>query len=151
MALTHTLIETRPYLNSWLVILYITDTDTGLVYNRRFNIGHDPSGVEVEALAVTAKTRIQDELDYQVNDLNLTTDEDSLLEHYRNIKRDLILRIRQVPGATLQQAQDYIAGEYPNSPFDFVELYAIWCRMISVATWPEFKTWVIDHKFREID
>jgi hypothetical protein len=151
MALTHTLIETRTYLNSYLALIDIKDTVTGKVYNRRFNVEHDPSAAELDALATTAKTRIQDDLDYEANGMNLTTDEDRLLEYYRNIKRDIVRRIRAVPGTTLAQAQTYISNKYPDSPLVFAELYTIWRNMISVSTWAEFKTWVINHKFRDID
>lgn len=151
MALTHTVIETRLYLNKWLVKINVTDTATGKVYNRRFQNATDPDQARLDELATLAKERIQAELGYEANAMNLTTDEDHLLEYYRNIKIDIILRIRQFPNATIQQASDYIANKYPDSPFDFAELYAIWRGMINVSTWAQFKTWVITHKFRDID
>lgn len=149
--LNHVVIETRPDLNKWLALINVTDTVSGKVYNYRFSVDSDPSAGELDALAIIAKTRIQAELDCEANDLNLTTDEDLLLEVYRILKTDVILRIRAVPDDTAQQTKDYIAGEYPNSPFDFDELYAIWIGMINVSTWADFKTWVITRKFRGID
>ncbi len=151
MAFTHNIIEVRSYLDSWLVNIEITDTGTGQIYNRRFNSGHDPSAPEQEAFAATAKLRIQAELDYEANDLNLTSDEDVLLEYYRGIKTDVILRIRQSPGATLQQAADYISGKYPASPLNFSELYNRWLAITGSADWPAFKQFCINHKFRGID
>ncbi len=151
MALTHVITEIRPYLTSYILRITITDTVTGKIYSREFNLDHSPDSTEQDALATLAKTRIQIELDFEANAMNLTSDEDRLLEYYRGIKRDIVLRIRAVPGATLAQAQTYIAGEYPDSMFVFAELYAIWRNMIGVTTWADFKTWVIDHKFRGID
>jgi hypothetical protein len=152
MALAYTVVETRPYLNKWLALIDVTDTVTGKIYNRRFNIDNDPSAAELNALATIAKTRIQAELlDYEANAMDLSTDEDRLLEYYRNIKTDIILQIRAVPGASLAQAGIYITNKYTDSPFDFSELYAIWRNMIGVSTWAAFKTWVINHKFRDID
>lgn len=151
MALTNIIKGIRPYLSKYLLGIVITDTVTGKIYNREFSLDHSPDAVEQESWATVAKDRIQKELDYQANAMNLTTDEDRLLEYYRNIKRDIILRIRQFPLATAQQAKDYIASEYPNSPFGFDELYAIWIGMINVSTWAAFKIWIRDHKFREVD
>lgn len=151
MPLTHTIIETRREAIRWLTKLNVIDSDTGKVYNRRFQSKAEPDQARLDELGTLAKSRIQDEFDMQANAMNLRTDEDRLLEYYRGIKRDIILRIRQFPGATIQQAQNYIADEYPDSPFNFGELYSIWRRMIGVSTWTEFKAWVIDHKFREID
>lgn len=151
MALTHVITEIRPYLSDYIVRITVTDTVTGKIYDREFNLDHSPDSTEQESWATVAKNRVQAELDFEANDMNLTTDEEKLLEKYRDIKRDIILRIRAVPAATAQQAKDYIASEYPNSPFDFDALYAIWLDMIGVSTWADFKTWVIDHKFRGID
>jgi len=110
-----------------------------------------PTDQELDALIAYRTVLIQQELDYEANDLNLTTDEDALLDYYRGIKADIILRIRRYPGATLQQAGDYIAGKYPNSPFEFTELYQHWLRISSCSDWAEFKQFIIDHKFRDID
>jgi len=151
MAFTHNIIEVRPYLDSWLVNIEITDTDTGRIYNRRFNSDHNPSAPEQEAFAAVAKLRIQAGLDYEANDLNLTSNEDVLLEYYRGIKTDVILRIREYPGANLQQAADYISGKYPTSPLNFTELYNRWLTITDSASWSEFKQFCINHKFQGID
>ena len=129
----------------------ITDTDTGRIYNRRPQFKTNPSQAIIDAQVVVEKTRIQFDLDCDANALNLPTDEDRLLEYYRGIKRDVVLRIRAYPAATAQQASDYIATEYPNSPFDFNRLYGIWSNIVGTSSWADFKTWVIDHKFREYD
>lgn len=151
MALTHIVTGIRPYQTKYLLDIEITDTVTGKVYNRQFSLSFSPDAGEQTVWATVAKNRIQAELDYLANGMNLPTDEERLLESYRGIKTDIVLRIRAVPGATLLQAQDYIAAQYPDSPFDFAELYSIWLGMTGVSTWADFKTWVIDHKFREVD
>lgn len=151
MALTHIIRGIRPYLAGYILKITVTDTVAGKIYDPYFDLDHIPDSAEQESWATIAKNRIQAELDFLANDMNLTSDEDRLLEYYRGIKTDIILRIRTVPGATLVQAQTYIAGRYPDSMFDFAELYAIWRGMIGVTTWADFKTWVIDHKFRSID
>ena len=129
----------------------VVNSDTGKQYIRNFHSKTTPDQSRLDTLATLAQDRIQTELDYDANAMNLTTDEDRLLEYYRNIKRDFVLRIRAFPAATAQQAKDYIVAEYPNSPFDFDQLYAIWIGMIGVSTWDDFKTWVINKKFRGID
>lgn len=151
MALTHIIRGIRPYLAGYILSITVTDTVTGKIYNPYFNRDHIPDSTEQEFWATVAKSRIQAELDFLANDMNLTSDEDRLLKYYRGIKTDIILRIRAFPLATVQQAKDYIASEYPDSPFDFDELYEIWIGMINVSTWANFKTWVIDHKFRVVD
>lgn len=151
MALTHSISGIRQYQSKYLLDIAVTDTVTGRIYNPQFSLDSSPDSAEQESWATVAKNRVQAELDYEANDMNLTTDEDRLLEYYRGIKRDVILRIRAFPGVTPQQAKDYIATEYPDSPFDFDQLYAIWIEMIKVSTWVQFKTWVIGNKFRGID
>lgn len=151
MALTHTIIETRPHLSKHLLIMEIADTITGLRYIRRSYFHTEPDSAEQEAQAVIEKERIQLQIDLDANDLNLTTDEDALLDYYRRIKIDVVLRIRQYPGATLQEASDYISDKYPDSPFDFNELYQQWLRLSNSANWTAFKQFCIDHKFIGID
>lgn len=151
MALTHTIIETRPYLSKYLLIMEIADMVTGLRYTRRPMFHADPNAAEQEAQAIIEKARIQQQIDLDANNLNLTTDEDALLDYYRRIKIDVVLRIRQYPGTTLQQASDYISGKYPDSPFDFNELYQQWLRLSNSADWTSFKTFCIDHKFKDVD
>ena len=151
MALTHNTIETRPYLAGYLVKISVTDSVSGRVWSRQFNPATLPDAAGLNALGLLAIARIQAELDFEDNAMNRTSDEERLLEYYRNIKRDIVLRVRQFPGASAQQAKDYIAIEYPDSPFGFDALYAIWIDMIDVSTWQEFKTWVKNKSFRGID
>lgn len=152
MSLTHRITSIRPYQEKYLLSIEVTDDVSGMVYTPPpFSLPSSPNPGEQESWATIAKDRIQQELDYKANGMNLISDEDRLLEYYRGIKEDIVRRIRAVPGATAQQAKDYIAGRYPDSPFDFDELYAIWIGMIDVSTWDNFKVWVRDHKFREID
>ncbi len=151
MALSHNIIETRQNGSSWQIRLRVVDSDTEAQYIRNFQSKTMPDQARLDELGALAISRIQNELDMDANAMNLTTDEDRLLEYYRTIKGDIVLRIRQFPGATAQQAKDYIAVEYPNSPFNFDEFYGIWIGMVNVSTWADFKTWVIDRKFRGID
>ncbi len=150
MALIHTITDIRQYLSKHLLDIEIADTETGKIYNSQFSLDSNPDAAAQESWATVAKDRIQAELDFDANAMNLSTDEDRLLEYYRNIKRDIVVRIRAFPTATAQQASDYIAAQYPNSPFIFNQLYQIWLDMIGVSTWEDFKTWCIDHKFREV-
>lgn len=150
MALTHTIIETRPYLAKYLLIMEIADTVTSLRYIRRSMFHTDPTLAQREVQAVVEKGRIQNQIDLDANSLNLTTDEDVLLNYYQRIKIDIVLRIRQYPAATLQQASDYIDGKYPDSPFDFSELYQQWLRLSNSANWAAFKQFCIDHRFTGI-
>jgi hypothetical protein len=151
MALTHTIIETRQELSKHMAIIEVVDTVTGAVYVRRPMFRTDPSIAELNAQIAIEKERIQLEIDLYANDLNLTTDEDRLLGYYRGIKNDIILRVRQYPAATLQQAADYISGKYPDSPFAFSQLYQQWLSLSNCATWAQFKTFCIDRKFIGID
>ena len=151
MALQSQIIETRQEGARYLTKIEVTDDITGQVYNRRFQSKVLPDQTRLDSLVNLAIANIQDILDMDANVMNLPIDEDRLLEYYRNIKLDIIRRIRAFPGATVQQAKDYVTIKYPKSPFDFDELYAVWIGIIGASTWAEFKTWVIDHKFAEID
>lgn len=151
MPLTHELIKTRQYLQQWETLIDIIDTDSGKRYHQCFCTDTEPAEPMIAPLLQGAKNRIQLELDYEANLLNLTADEEALLEYYRNIKRDVVLRIRQYPQATLQQASDYITGKYPDSLFHFSRLYQQWLRISGCADWDRFKQFVIEHKFRDID
>jgi hypothetical protein len=149
--LTEQLVKRRQYLGKWESLVDITDTDTGRIYHEMFTTADYPTVEILTPLVVKAKQRIQAQLDIEENDLNLTIDEDRLLGYYRSIKRDVILRIRQNSGATLQQARDYIAARYPESPFDFSRLYEIWLEISNCANWEEFKLFCINKKFEGID
>ncbi len=151
MTLVHDIIEVRPHLGSWLILIEITDTDTGEIYCRRFKSSHDPTLPEQEAFATIAKTRIALEFNYEANELNNTVDEQILLTYYRDIKKDIVLRIRQFPNVTLQEAETYITDTYSNSPFDFTKLYIQWLSLTGLSNWADFKQFCIDRKFREID
>jgi len=151
VSLTDKLIRTRKYLNQWESEFLVTDTETGRMWHPLLCTPEEPTQAELDVLITSRKMLIQQDLDYEANDLNLTTDEDALLDYYRGIKRDVILRIRQYPGATLQQAADYISSKYPDSPFAFNELYQQWLQISGCSNWAQFKQFVIDHKFRDID
>jgi hypothetical protein len=149
--LNHTIIETRPYYSSWVTYYQIVDSDTGKIYSHAYNTDHDPSSVEKGNYAVILKERTQLNIDYQANNLNLTLDEDILLGYYRLIKRGIVLQIRLYPASTLIQASAYISTQYPNSPFDFDELYARWLVITGSLDWSAFKVFCINHKFVGID
>jgi len=149
--LKHTVIETRPYLDKWESLIDIQDTDTGRIYHEMFSTQNEPTPDMLAPLVSRAKERIRRQIEIERNDLNLTTDEDRLLDHYRGIKTDIILRIRQYPGATLQQAADYIAGKYPNSVFDFSNLYSVWLDISRCDNWAQFKQFCIDKTFEGVD
>lgn len=151
MALTHSLVEIRQYLDGWLSKVDITDDQSGRMWHERFNTPSYPTDGELDALVNGAKTRIQKELEYEANDMNLPADEERALEYLRNIKRDTILQIRQYPGVTLAQAQAYVDANYPNSIINFDRLYQFYLNLLNLSTWDEFKTYLINHKFGGID
>lgn len=149
--LDHELIKRRQYLAKWESLIDITDSDTGRIYHEMFTTAEYPTVEILTPMVVRAKQRIQAQLDVEENDLNLTIDEDRLLDYYRNIKRDIILEIRAHPAATLQQAADYIAGRYPESVFVFSRLYDVWLEITNCANWEEFKLFCINKRFEGID
>lgn len=149
--LSNRVVSVRPYLNSYLTDVEVTDSETGNKYNCRFSSSESPSEAEQATFASAAEASVQSEKDYDCNSLNLSVDENNLLEYYRNIKANIILQIRQYPAATLQQASDYVSSEYPNSPFRFDRLYDKWLDITGSSDWTQFKQFCIDHKFRGID
>lgn len=108
MALSHQILKTRKHLNKWESWMIITDAATGRMWHPLLSTSFNPTLPHFESLIATRKTQIQQELDYEANDLNLTTDEERLLEHYRSIKEDVIVGIRNNPNVTQQQAADAI-------------------------------------------
>lgn len=151
MALTHTISGIRQYLSKYLLDIAVIDTVTGAIYNRQFSLPSSPDSGEQDARAALAKTRIQKELDYVANPLNLREDQEKMLEHVDGIYRHLITSIRANHLLALSTVQAYVANNYPNSIIDFANLYQFWLDRINVSTWDEFKTFVLDHEFREID
>ena len=151
MSLEHILIKRREYLGKWESLVNITDTASGRIYHEMFTTRDYPTVEILTPLVIRAKARIQQQIDLAANDFNTTSDEEQLLGHYRNIKRDIILQVREYPAATLQQASDYIADKYPDSVFDFARLYAIWLEIAHCENWEEFKAFCIDHKFEGVD
>ena len=151
MALTHQIIGTKQYLDQWETDVVITDTATGKVRDEKICTSSQPTQEQLDSLIEKRKTIIQQEMDLEVNSLNLPADEEALLEYYRGIKIDIVLRIREYPAATLQQASDYIAGKYPDSPFKFNELCRQWLRISKCGNWEEFKQFCTNHKFIGID
>ena len=128
----------------WRVNVNLTDITVML----KFQSNPSDNQVETEANLYIAKVNLQEEFK-QV--MNLSGDEEKAIEYLRNVKRDLITRIREFPSATLTQAQTYIAGRYPNSIINFDNLYAYYQQLLGGVTWAQFKTWVINHKFSGID
>ena len=151
MALIHSISGIRPYHSKYLLGIVVTDTVTGKICNREFNLGHSPDVTEQESWATVAKTRIQAELDYGANELNLREDQERVLRYLDNILTDIIVRIRANHLVTLPQAQNYIDANYPDSIVNFSKLYQFYLNLLGLSTWDEFKTFVIDHKFREVD
>lgn len=150
-ALVHFVSGVRQYYTSWISSFAITDTVTGRIYNRSFSTSHNPSSAELDAFAVTAKARIQKEIDYDDNVMNLRQDQVRALEYLDNILRYMVVGIRANPGITQAQAQTAINTAYPDSIVDFSKLYNFYKNLLNITTWSEFKIWVIDHKFRGID
>lgn len=151
MALNETLKDSRAYLSGWLSIVDIVDSVTGRIFHHRFNTSSEPSSGELGILIAAAKLGDQAMLDYDANDMNLTRDEEKAIEYLRNIKRDIITQIRAHPAVTLVQAQAYVDTNYPDSIINFSRLYQFYLNLLNLSTWDEFKTWVINHKFREVD
>lgn len=151
MALTHNIVETRLQYGKYLTLIDITDTVTGQIYNKRPRFKTNPSQAMIDAQVVIEKERIQLELDYISNDMNLMRDEELAIEYLRDIKRDIVVSIRATPGVTLAQAQTYVDTNYPDSVIKFDKLYQFYLNLLDLSTWDEFKLWVINHKFKEID
>lgn len=151
MALAHVISGIRPYLDGYILKITVTDTVTFKIYNREFNRDHIPDSAEQESWAMVAKSRIQTELDYRANAMNLGSDLEELDADLYSLKLYIVQRIRQFPDATLQQAQNDLDTKYPEYSVIFPILYARWKKTIGKSTWVDFKDWAIDKKFREID
>lgn len=150
MALTHT-VEIKPYLSGYILRVTVTDTVTGKIYTPEFKRDHDPDTAEQDAFAILAKTRIQAEIDYQANVINLREDKQQMVEHLDGILRDIVLRIRADEAVELSVAQTYIDNRYPNSIVDFPNLYQFYMEKLGLSEWDDFKDFVIDNSFREVD
>jgi hypothetical protein len=151
MALIHQVIELRSELSDWMILVDITDDSTGIVYNRRYNWDHNPAQAEIDAAIVIMKTRITLILEYEANAMNLSIDENRAIDYLRNIKQDMILRIRAFPGVTQLQTKNYIEANYPDSIINFDRIYDFYLQLLGLTTWDGFKTWIIGHKFEGID
>lgn len=153
MALLHTIIEIRSYYDAWLAIVDIEDDTAGQFYHFRWSF----TAVVTEASQIlldkitSAKENIQAELLLLANKMNLPKDEQKAMEYFSNVKQAIILEIRNNPSATLVQAQTYIDTEYPDSMINFTKLYQWYLGLLDLSTWDEFKTYVINSKFRGID
>ena len=112
---------------------------------------NNPTDGQVEAEANKYIAGRDNEAEFAGNEMNLPRDEEYILEHMRNIKRAIILRIREYPNATLAQAQAYIDATFPNDVINFTILYQKYLNLLNLANWAAFKTFVITHKFRGID
>lgn len=151
MALSHTVIETRYAGTRWRTRLRVVDSDTGKQYIRNYQSKIAPDQGRLDALGALAESRIQNELDYEANVMNPTSDIDGLRDDLYALKLDIVRKLRQNNGVSLEQAQNYLNGKYPEYALIFPILYARWKARIGVATWAQFKQWVIDYKFRDID
>lgn len=151
MALTHQIVGTIAYLNQWNSRVVITDTSTGRLWDEELCTPTQPTQVELDALIAHRKTIIQQELDFEANDMNLTVDEKRALEYLRNIKQDIVLQVRAYPAVTLAQAQTYVDTNYPNSIVKFDKLYDFYLNLLNLSTWSEFKQFCIDEPFEGID
>jgi hypothetical protein len=153
MALVHTVVEIRSYYDTWIAIVDIEDDLSGQLYHFRWNYDEEVTGSSQEVLddIASAKEDIQAEILLLANDMNLPVDEQKALEYLQDVKRAIILEIRNTPTATLVQAQTYIATNYPDSMIDFMKLYQWYLQLLGLTTWDEFKAFVIASKFREID
>lgn len=150
MALTHQVIESRWYLNQHETEVIIVD-EVGNKYHECFCLPAIPSQAQLDDLIAKAKERIQKQLDFAANDMNLPADEMRALEYLRDIKREIVMGIRSNPAVTLAQAKAYIEGKYPNSVINFDRLYQFYLSLLNLSTWDEFKQWIIDRKFEGID
>lgn len=151
MAYTTEIQETRQYLSQWIALVTITDDDTGDIFNRQFCFDHSPSEAEILAMADQAILLIWLQGKYDENVMNLPVDELAALQYLRNIKYEVIRQIRQNPGVTLVEAQNYVDTNYPDSIVNFARLYQFYLNLLSLSTWEQFKQWVITHKFENID
>ena len=153
MALIHTVIEIRSYYDSWISIVDIVDDITEELYHFRWNFDEEITDTSQELLdeIVLAKEAIQAEILFLANEMNLPSDEQKALEYLRNIKEAIIAEIRDNDGASLVQAQAFIASNYPDSIVDFSKLYQWYLQLLGLTTWDEFKAYVIASKFRYID
>lgn len=151
MALTHKIIETRQYLDSWLSLVDINNSETGRIFHQRFNTSTMPTDQELAVLIDKAMLNIKKELDYEANDMNISADENTVMEYLRAIRSDMVMMIRQNPGCTLTQAQDYIAKKYPESIISFDKLYQFYLKLLKLLTWERFKRYIVSHKFVGID
>jgi len=153
MALVDTILEIRSYYDTWIVIVDIEDDISSQLYHYRWNFDHevDEDDNDVIEEIEKAKENIQTEILYEDNEMNVPMDEEIAIEYFRNVKRSIIEEIRNTPGASLGQAQAFIANEYPNSLIDFTRLYQWYLNLLGLTTWDEFKSFVINSAFRGID
>ena len=151
MALKEKILEKYQYLTSWYVRINIIDDVTNKIYHHEIAFDHDPTTIDIDTEIAKVKTRVQAEIDYDANDMNLPTDEEEAVEYLRDIKADVIKRIRQYPAATKKQAIDYINSKYTDSLIDAAKLLDWYANYLGLATWDEFKTFVINKKFKDID
>jgi hypothetical protein len=153
MALVETIIEIRPYIGTWLALVNILDDIRGLVYHYLWCFDHEVDEADADLVSEISKAKvgIQLELEYEANDMNLPQDEERALKYLQDIKRSIITEIRDNPTVTLIQAQDFIATQYINSIIDFTELYKWYLNLLGLTTWDEFKSHVINNKFKGSD
>jgi len=151
MALIENILEQYQYIDLWCVRINLTDDITSQIYYHEISFDHEPTSMEKDAEIARLKELTQFEIDCSANNMNLTVDEEMALQYLRNIKTDIIIQIRTFPAVTLIQAQDFVDTTYPNSVVKFEVLYQFYLNLLNLSTWGEFKTFIIDNKFRGID
>jgi len=120
---------------------------------REFKFQSDPTNEQVEAVANQYIAQQNIEAEYDDNELNLTIDQEYVLEWLLRIKTEIVLGIRQYPNATVAQFQTYMDAKYPiaTTIINYRELVTKFMAYTHLDIWAEFKTYVINHKFRGID
>ena len=151
MALISKIVEKYQYLTQYCVRVNILDDATGRIYHSEYAFASDPTSIVIDTQIASTKLLIQQEIDFENNDMNLTIDEEKAIEYLRNIKNDTVKQIRANPTATKQQAINYINAKYANSLVNVEKLLTWYANFLNLATWDEFKTFVINHKFEGID
>ena len=108
----------------------------------------NPTHEQINEVIASIKNRIQTRLDYEaVRSIVF----DSLGPEIKEAIFWLIQKIRQYPTATLAQAKTQWDAVWADSLFTFNKLVAYVQKLAGNITWNQFKTYVINHKFGEVD
>jgi hypothetical protein len=153
MAIVHKFGDVRQYYTKWIVTCDIINNVTEIVYPCLWQF---PSEVTEQSQVVQdqitkAKTEIQFDVLCNENKMNENEVFGIALDHLREMEQAIIKRIRAVPTVSQATALTWLNASFPNSIINFANLYLQYKRILGFTTWDEFKTWVVIHKFREID